>query len=549
MTSKLQAISNATLGFLGLNTQDSGVTLEQGYATKATNCIIDKYGRLGSRKGWTMISATSSDLGSNPIEAIYEFKDVTGNTTVFSAGNGKLFTGTSTLVRKSIYGPDSGGPVALATQPTFESNRWQFCALAEGEGSSAESYAFATQAGEQMLVWREGGHSSGTYVWQQIGSTGYGSTPSGFSTFDPDCCHSAFGRVWAAGTSTNKTTIFWSQLQNGAYFSGTGSGLIDISRYVGNNDEIVAINSHHKYLIVFCKNNIVVLDNPTDPSTTLAVADVITGVGCYGRDTVQQTGTDIVFLSRSGVRSLARTIQENSMPMRELSLNIKDEFQTYIDGDTANNIRTVYSERDAFYLITFPSSSVTVYFDLKQVLPNGAARVTIWNNLVPKAMHQAWNKTIYFGQPSGIGYYTNYTDNGNSYRMEYFTANTDFGQPFNLKLLKKCKVILIAGNSQTVTIKYGFDYSTNYSSSQAAQELSIRISEYNVAEYGANGEYLPGVSTNLPAEYGSGLAIVEVPVNLGGTGKVLQFGIESEINGAALSLQQFSVYVNLGKLV
>lgn len=546
MTSRLQAISNATLGFLGLNTQDSGVTLEQGYATRATNCIIDKYGRLGSRKGWAMVSATSTDLGSNPIESIFEFKDITGSTTVFSAGNGKLFTGTSTLSWKKIYGPDSGGPVELATQPTFTGNRWQFCALAEGEGAAAESYAFAAQNGDKMLVWREGGHA-GTFVWQQIGATGYGSIPSGVTTFDPDCCHSAFGRVWAAGISANKTTVFWSQLQNGAYFSGTGSGLIDISRYVGNNDEIVAISSHHKYLIVFCKNNIVVISNPTDPNTTLAVADVITGVGCFARDSVQQTGTDIIFLSRSGVRSLARTIQENSMPMRELSLNIKDDFQTYIASESANNIRSVYSEKDAFYLITFPTSAVTVYFDLKQTLPNGAARVTIWDNLIPKAMHQAWDKTVYFGQTSGIGYYTNYTDNGNSYRMEYFTANTDFGQPFNLKLLKKCKVILVAGNSQTVTIKYGFDYATDFSSAQAAQELSIRISEYNIAEYGSNGKYKP--TSTLPAEYGAGVSIVEIPINLGGAGKILQFGIESEITGAALSLQQFSVYVNLGKLV
>ena len=45
MAGKLQAVSNATLGFLGLNTQDNGVTLESGYATQATNCIIDKSGR------------------------------------------------------------------------------------------------------------------------------------------------------------------------------------------------------------------------------------------------------------------------------------------------------------------------------------------------------------------------------------------------------------------------------------------------------------------------------------------------------------------------
>jgi hypothetical protein len=41
MAGALKALSNASLGFLGLNTQESGVTLESGYATKAINCIID----------------------------------------------------------------------------------------------------------------------------------------------------------------------------------------------------------------------------------------------------------------------------------------------------------------------------------------------------------------------------------------------------------------------------------------------------------------------------------------------------------------------------
>ena len=38
--------------FYGLNTQESGVTLQEGFALLADNSVIDKQGRLSARKGW-----------------------------------------------------------------------------------------------------------------------------------------------------------------------------------------------------------------------------------------------------------------------------------------------------------------------------------------------------------------------------------------------------------------------------------------------------------------------------------------------------------------
>ncbi len=52
MAKPLQPAAIVAPGFFGLNTQESGVTLEAGFALQADNCVIDKYGRLGSRKGW-----------------------------------------------------------------------------------------------------------------------------------------------------------------------------------------------------------------------------------------------------------------------------------------------------------------------------------------------------------------------------------------------------------------------------------------------------------------------------------------------------------------
>ena len=72
--------------------------------------------------------------------------------------------------------------------------------------------------------------------------------------------------------------------------------------------------------------------NAETPSATTAdfrIHDTVEGVGCIARDSVQHTGTDILFLSEDGVRSFGRTIQEKSMPMRDISNNVRNEL-TYL---------------------------------------------------------------------------------------------------------------------------------------------------------------------------------------------------------------------------
>lgn len=544
MAGKLQAVSNATLGFLGLNTQDNGVTLESGFATRASNCVIDKNGRLSSRKGWTTVTTNNGDLAdSEYIESIYEILGVGGTSTIVSAGGGKIFTGTTTLTRLNVYGADSGGPAVLSPQPTFTGNRWQWCTLQENAGASAETYAITTQRGNIAMVYREGAHS-GPFVLQKIGTGGYGTAPSGITTFDPDCCHAAFGRVWVAGLTENRLTVFYSNLLEPAGFSGTGSGFLDISSKIGSNDEIVAISSHNGFLIVFCKRNIVIIGNAETP-TSITIEDVIPGVGCIARDSVQQTGNDVIFLSASGVRSLSRTVQEKSMPMRELSLNIRDDLIQYIDGETHNNIKSVYFSRDAFYLLSLPSLNQTYCFDLRKVLETGAARVTTWDNLVPKAFCSTSGTVLYFGMQGGLGQYSGYSDNGSTYRMEYFTANTDFGSPFTLKLLKKAKVIVIASGSQDIVFKYGFDYKSDFSSRVYTKDFSGATAQYGISEYTS----LPGQTGYVQSEYSSGVSLAEIDVNLGGSGKILQFGVEATVESAPINLQQMTVYIKAGKMI
>ena len=105
MAAPLQSNSISAPGFYGLNTQDSPLDLSSGFALVATNCVIDQYGRIGSRKGWTRVNSSSGNLGANDVAVIHELVQIDGTLTVLFSGNNKLFKlGTSNAVTELTYG-------------------------------------------------------------------------------------------------------------------------------------------------------------------------------------------------------------------------------------------------------------------------------------------------------------------------------------------------------------------------------------------------------------------------------------------------------------
>ena len=82
MSKPLQSTTLAAPGFFGLNTQESGITIAGGFALEANNCIIDKFGRIGSRKGWTKYSNASGSV-TGEVRAIGEHTETDGWNAVF----------------------------------------------------------------------------------------------------------------------------------------------------------------------------------------------------------------------------------------------------------------------------------------------------------------------------------------------------------------------------------------------------------------------------------------------------------------------------------
>jgi len=538
MAKPLATATIAAPGFLGLNTQESSIQLSSGFALTAQNCVIDRYGRIGSRRGWDAVNATNTDLGSNNIEFLFEMADPTDGNKLISGGNNKLFVGTTTLVTKTVRNTTNSGDVSY----TISGNDWQAASLPFGDGVDAVPHAYLVQAGHETLVYHElpvsgGGphdHDSGTYGFQRLGDVG--SLPPGYATtdFKPNCVLAAYGRIWMADIVGDKQTVYFSQLLNGSEFDGGDSGSLSLNAVFPNTDQIIGMAAHNGFLIIFGRNNIAIYANPIDV-TELTLADFIPNVGCVARDSIVNTGTDIIFLSDSGVRSLQRVVQEKSLPFRDLSKNVRDELVANVASETTTKIRAVYYDRDAFYLLALPATKFVYCFDLRAPLQDGSARATIWTGIEPHAFTTTVAKELLIGKAGYVGKYFGHDDNGTSYRLRYFTNYFDFDQPTSIKVLKKAGFVVIGGSNQAIAIKYGFDYTDNYQSVTTNLE-SATAYEYGIAEY------------NI-AEYSGGIVLDRFTANLGGSGAVMQIGIESDINGNPLSIQKIDVGVKLGKTI
>ena len=538
MASQFLTQSIAAPGFYGLNLQESSITLSSGFALKAQNCIIDKYGRIGARRGWTAVnSSVNTDLGAaNPVEFIFEVVDG-GNNQVISAGNNKLFVGTTTMTTKTVRNADNSGNATY----TITANDWQGAALSYGDVSDFQPHVYLAQAGHQMLVYHElpvsGGafdaHNSGTFGFQRVGDDAKLPSNHSTSTFMPSWVLSAYGRIWCGGITGDTQTVYFSDLLAGTDFLNGSAGYINLQEVLPNGDPVVAAAAHNGYIIFFGRKNTAIYANPLD-TASLTLVEVLNNVGCIARDSVQSIGTDVFFLSDAGVRSLQRVIQEKSLPMRDVSKNVRDELMSAVASETdLTKIKSIYYERDAIYLLTLPTTKFTYCFDTRGSLQDGSARVTIWDNINPKAFFVTQNKELYIGKPGYIGKYYGHSDNGTSYRLQYFTNYFDFDASTALKILKKIGWVLIGGTNQSVAVKWGFDYTEGYQATTYNLDTAV-VYEYGIGEY------------NI-AEYSSGIVLDRFSVNAGGQGTVMQLGLEADINGNPLSIQKIDIGIKKGK--
>jgi hypothetical protein len=509
MAQQLQNITISAPGFYGINTQDSPIGLNPAFASIADNCVVDQYGRVGARKGYVAVTTNgASVLGTSVgIETVHEYKDSDGNKVILSAGNNKIFSGTTTLVDET--------PAAY----TITANNWKIV--------NFNDHAYFAQRGYEPLVYSD---HAGVVEPMSSHAHATGIPPEGNEIL------AAFGRIWIADFETDKSTIYWSDLLNGSGFSGGSTGSLDVTKHWPNGyDEITALAAHNGLLVIFGNNSILVYEGANSPST-MSLIDTISNIGCVARDTVQNVGTDLVFLSSTGVRSLARTIQEKSAPLKDISRNVRNDLTTTLQQETGN-IKSLYSHENAFYLLSFPEQGIVYCFDLRTLLEDGSYRVTTWSQINPLCFHRLLDGTIYFGHSTGITKYEGYNDAGAKYVLSYFSNPLDFGNATNLKFLKKFTLTIIGGQNTQAVLNWGYDYSSSYTK-EAFTFADKKIAEYGIAEYNTS-----------EAEYSASIIINTNGFNGTGSGSVVTVGIEATVNDAPFSIQKIDILALLGRLI
>jgi hypothetical protein len=378
--------------------------------------------------------------------------------------------------------------------------------------------------------------------------------PAGVTLFDPSCGMGFYGKLWAGGITEAKDVVYYSVLLDGDDWNGTGSGYIDL-KTVWGTDDIVAIAPFFGKLVIFGKNNIVIYDNPHSGGT-LSLNEVIIGVGLVSRDTVQAIGDDLVFLSETGLRSLARTTEKDKLPMQDLSLNIKD---TLIRNISTSNkvIKSVYLENEGIYILTFTNKNITYVFDFKHATPQQTPRITTWtfnNDREPASMiNTELYSGLLVGQKDGsIAGYEGYFDtdlawvsSAASYTNAAITADVSsvwipMGETVTASILKKMILVLEGGSGAVLGLRWYKDFSINSSST----------TQINLAPVTTGTTALWGASTSLwgDVKYTPIFGLSEYQTALTGSAKHLKLNMSIVSNGFDTSIQDLSLISLQGKI-
>lgn len=504
----LQPISLVVIGARGLNLQSSSSLQDPSWATRAQNLLFDSSGRLASRNGWTALNATPMS-GSPTVAQVFEYTPITGANQVVSSGGNKIYKGTTTLT-----------DITGALTPTADN--WKFV--------NFNGNTYGLQSDHPLVVWT----GSGNFASVTAAS---GTVPTGNELL------SAFGRLW--GIDSTGQTIKYCNLLDATNWSVTGAGSINVTSVWGTgNDSIVALAAFNSLLVVFGSRNIIIFQDGTgsvlglDP-INIRVSDMISGIGCIARDSVQNiNGDDLVFLSSSGVQSLKRVIIERSNAIRNISLNVRDYLLGSVVGGGGSGIRSTYNAFNGNYLLLVPQSSVIFCFDTKVTLEDGSWRATLWDSFIPTALYTLHDSvTTYSARAGQLFQYTGLTDNGNSYTANYESGWLDLDPEVRtrIKILKRLECVFANVGGGMITLKWAYDFNDSFFVSQTTIPIGS-LAEWGTAEFGLD-------------EWGGGESIHNIESPGQSEGQFIKIGVSIPISNSQFAMQQMQLYAKVGRVI
>ena len=530
--------------------------------------MLDEKGRVSTRKGIKQITNnvwTGNLTNGKPttntltVKSLGEYRSATGATTLFAGAGANVY---KINISNTPYTLDVQ---SFAGGTTKTDGNWQF--------TNFNNQFYGTQAGNKPINY------SGS-AWLDLEDVASYAAPAGVTTFTPSCLLGEYGRLWVGNIGENRDVVYYSDLLIGHKFQGGSSGAIDL-KGVWAGDEIVSINSFMGKLVIFGKHNIVVYDGPWDvaltSNSTFRLNEVIEGVGCVARDSIQLIGDDIVFLSASGVRSLSRTMVQDKMPLTDLSLAVKDEVRTNIVTGNMASVKAQYDLSTGSYLLGFPDKNIVYVFDFKSQTPDGVPRITTWNFESKKNPRSflSTDTNLYLGlgaldYEGRVAIYDDYydvekldvtaayanqtvctaaghiwesgtskcfQDIDNTYQSDFKTTWLDFEQPGISKFLKRFLGIWSGGKNMNVTLNWFRDYNINPTSANFTLDPTTG---------GVNS--LWGIGKYASAKYAPAFQPTEYKVSMSKAAKVVRLQVIQTVKGFKASLQNITIWAKQGKI-
>jgi len=166
-----------------------------------------------------------------------------------------------------------------------------------------------------------------------------------------------------------------------AFKVGLGDPVTGLASWVGFN------------VVVFCKNSCYVVDTAPVPATsssvtpaasTFKIRTISASTGCVAHGSIAQVGEDLFFLSRTGVRSIRRTMEENMVAsdVGVISYPIQDVIDEINWAAVENATAIFWNNR---YLLSVPTGTSTVNNTTFCYNTNTQSWTGVWQGTVEEA--------------------------------------------------------------------------------------------------------------------------------------------------------------------
>ena len=570
MAQQQQNITVSAPGFQGLNTEDSPLQQDPGFAVVADNAVVDKFGRIGSRKPWTEFT-TAVNVTYSAAVGVADTQIKTHR-----LGNGDINGVTYVLATVGVYQYNASGSLlqddyficklTTSSGPVYELDEISYptlindSALADAKIVSFNDKLYIFSAGNECLEYDGStivklftGTNDVDYIKPQD------DTGTIAATINGDVAAAAYGRLWVSGVNGDYQTIYYSDLLIATqWYDGRAvpadaqntGGILNINEYwPRGTDRIVGIVAHNNALFIMGRQSILVYNNAAsgDPAGTdgIVLADTISGIGCVNRDAIANIGSDVLFVDDSGVRSIGRTIQEKSAPLNDLTSNVRRDI-TDIIALTADKttISLSYWPDENLTVVNFSNDLQAFAIEMRAPSVTGGNKVTRWTNTV-------WERAMYYeidgearvllaSSASGYGcllYEDGLNYNNQPFEFKYESNSFTFGQPANSKFVKQIDFTVVStlSNAQAYA---GWGYSGRLDYTKALTITAQAPALYNIAYYNQTDEYGPGLTT-----------IKRYRVNAKGSGESVIIGFRIEVNGNTCSLQEINVQTLIGRII